>query len=136
MRHLLLTVLLGAIPVFAASPEVTAYLDSLHTEVKQSDPAFTGFDAKRGEQIFTSSHIGKRGEKVSCTSCHNVNLTASGKNIVTGKMIDPLAPSANPLRLSSVKEVKKWLRRNFKDVYNREGTALEKGDVLTYIDSK
>ena len=32
-----------------------------------------------------------------------------------------------------VAEVQKWLRRNFNDVYNREGSALEKGDVLTYL---
>jgi len=38
--------------------------------------------------------------------------------------------------LTSVKEVEKWLRRNFNDVYNREGTAQEKGDVLLYIMSK
>ncbi|RAZ53054.1 DUF1924 domain-containing protein, partial [Campylobacter hyointestinalis] len=28
---------------------------------------------------------------------------------------------------------KKWLKRNFKDVYLREGTAIEKGDVLYYL---
>ena len=33
-------------------------------------------------------------------------------------------------------EVKKWLKRNFKDVFLREGTAEQKGDVLYYIMSK
>ncbi len=32
-----------------------------------------------------------------------------------------------------MKEMKKWLRRNFNDVYKREGTAQEKGDVLLFI---
>ncbi|MDX3960423.1 DUF1924 domain-containing protein [Aliarcobacter skirrowii] len=32
--------------------------------------------------------------------------------------------------------MEKWLNRNFNDVYNREGTALEKGDVITYIINK
>ena len=48
----------------------------------------------------------------------------------------PLAPSVNKARLSDVKEVKKWLKRNFKDVFLREGTAEQKGDVLYYIMSK
>jgi len=51
-------------------------------------------------------------------------------------VIEPLSPTTNPQRLTDVKEVTKWLRRNFKDVYNREGTATEKGDVLTYILNK
>ncbi|MCJ7765447.1 MAG: DUF1924 domain-containing protein [Thiovulaceae bacterium] len=28
------------------------------------------------------------------------------------------------------------MRRNFNDVYNREGTSQEKGDVLRYIMTK
>lgn len=51
-------------------------------------------------------------------------------------MIEPLSPKANPTRLSETKTIEKWLRRNFNDVYIREGTAQEKGDVLTYILSK
>ena len=50
--------------------------------------------------------------------------------------IYPLAPSVNKARLSDAKEVKKWLKRNFKDVFLREGTAEQKGDVLYYIMSK
>jgi hypothetical protein len=43
------------------------------------------------------------------------------------------APSANPKSLTDVAEIKKWLKRNFNDVYGREGTAKEKGDVLTFL---
>ena len=39
-------------------------------------------------------------------------------------------------RLTDVNEIEKWLKRNFNDVYNREGTAMEKGDVITYIINK
>ena len=59
-----------------------------------------------------------------------------GKNVFTNKLIEPLSPNKNSARLTNVKDVEKWLRRNFKDVYNREGTAQEKGDVLYYINSK
>nr|WP_237754269.1 DUF1924 domain-containing protein [Geobacter sp. OR-1] len=62
-------------------------------------------------------------------------MKKSGKTLV-GKGIDPLAPSANKNRLVSVKETEKWLSRNFKQVYGREGTPREKGDVLKFISAQ
>lgn len=115
---------------------VEDYLSSLKTEVLKEDSNFKGFDVKRGEEIFTSKHIGKRGKEVSCTSCHGIDLTKSHENFFTGKIIEPLSPKVNPQRLTSIKEIEKWLKRNFNDVYNRVGTAKEKGDVITYILSK
>ena len=115
---------------------VDDYLNSLKQEVLKENPSFTGFDAKRGEEIFTSKHIGKKGKEISCTTCHTSNLNNSGENIFTGKTIEPLSPKANPKRFTDIKEIEKWMKRNFNDVYNREGTALEKGDVTTYIINK
>ena len=118
------------------SAVVDDYLNSLKQEVLKENPKFTGFDAKRGEEIFTSKHIGKKGKEISCTTCHTINLNNSGENTFTGKTIEPLSPKANPKRFTDVKEIEKWMKRNFNDVYNREGTALEKGDVTTYIINK
>ena len=115
---------------------ITDYLDSLSSEVKKENPNFQSFDKQRGEKIFTSKHIGKKGKEISCVSCHSNNFTQKGENMFTGKIIEPLSPKVNPKRLAKLKTIKKWLKRNFKDVYKREGTALEKGDVLTYILSK
>ncbi|MFY9070958.1 DUF1924 domain-containing protein, partial [Aliarcobacter butzleri] len=39
-------------------------------------------------------------------------------------------------RLTDINEIEKWLKRNFNDVYNKEGTAIQKGDVITYIINK
>lgn len=119
--------------LMAASPEVVQYMNELSKTAKVENSSFSGFDAVRGKEIFTSTHTGKQGKPMSCTSCHTVNLANSGKNSLTGKVIDPLSPRANPQRLTSTKEVTKWLKRNFMDVYAREGSAQEKGDVLTYI---
>lgn len=115
---------------------VNDYLKSLKDEVLKKEPNFKGFDYKRGEKIFTSKHIGKRGKEISCASCHTNNLNNSGENFFTGKEIEPLSPKANPERFTKLKNIKKWLRRNFNDVYNRKGTAKEKGDVVTYIINK
>jgi hypothetical protein len=130
MKILLLTPLL--INLCFASV-VDDYLGSLKQEVQKENSNFQGFDAKRGEEIFTSKHIGKKSKEISCTTCHTSNLSNSGENTFTGKTIEPLSPKANSKRFTDIKEIEKWMKRNFNDVYNREGTALEKGDVTTYI---
>jgi mono/diheme cytochrome c family protein len=135
MKSLVITLFCAA-SLFCANSEVTQYVQTLQSEALQANPAFKGFNLKRGQEIFTSEHIGKQGKKVACTSCHTTDLTAKGENYITGKVIEPIAPSVNQKRFTSAKEVAKWLRRNFKDVYNREGTAQEKGDVLAYMMSK
>lgn len=121
---------------FGFSAVIDDYLNTLKPLAKQENPNFSGFDAKRGEMIFTSTHMGKKGKEISCVSCHGNDFTKSHENFFTGKIIEPLSPKANPTRLSDAKTIDKWLKRNFNDVYNREGTNLEKGDVLTYILSK
>jgi hypothetical protein len=119
--------------LMAASPEVVQYMNELSKTAKVENSTFSGFDATRGKEIFTSTHTGKQSKPMACTSCHTTDLANSGKNALTGKVIEPLSPRANPQRLTSTKDVTKWLKRNFMDVYAREGTAQEKGDVLTYI---
>ena len=116
--------------------EMKAYIDELKKEAKEQNPSFVDFSAKNGEILFKTENIGKENKKLSCVSCHGSDLRQKAQNIFTGKDINPLAPSVNKARLSDAKEVKKWLKRNFKDVFLREGTAEQKGDVLYYIMSK
>ena len=116
--------------------EMKAYIDELKKEAKEQNPSFVDFSAKNGEILFKTENIGKENKKLSCVSCHGSDLRQKAQNIFTGKDIDPLAPSVNKARLSDAKEVKKWLKRNFKDVFLREGTAEQKGDVLYYVMSK
>lgn len=115
------------------NPAMQEYINTLKSQAKQENPNFKDFDATRGEKIFTLKNKGKNDEMISCQSCHGSNLKQGYTNAFTGKSIAPLSPSANPARLSDVKEVKKWLKRNFKDVFLREGSATEKGDVLYYL---
>ncbi|MDY0181081.1 DUF1924 domain-containing protein [Aliarcobacter skirrowii] len=127
---------LALISTLSFSATVDDFLNSLKQEVLKVDSSFKDFDFKRGEEIFLSKHIGKKGELISCASCHGTNLYEANQNYFTGKQIDALSPKANPKRFTDKKEIEKWLKRNFNDVYNREGTALEKGDVITYIINK
>jgi hypothetical protein len=76
------------------------------------------------------------GQARSCATCHNQDLKAAGRHAKTGKPIDPLAPSANPKRLTDTAEIEKWLLRNCKWTWGRECTAQEKADLLSFIRSR
>lgn len=123
---------------FSASrfnPEMTAFVEGLEKQAHKDDSSFKGFDAERGRKIFFEEHPNEKLGKISCATCHTSNLKNQGKT-TAGKAIEPLAPSANSKRLTNVKDVEKWLLRNFKQVLNREGTAHEKGDALMFISSQ
>ncbi|MFA6196400.1 MAG: DUF1924 domain-containing protein [Sulfurimonas sp.] len=138
MKKLLFASILVVLSIQAKefNPQMQEFMNSLQAEAKQQNPNFQGFDYARGEAIFTTQKMGKNGTLISCVSCHTTDLSKSGRNEHTNKVIEPLSPFANYTRFTDVKEVQKWLRRNFKDVYDREGTALEQGDVITYIVNK
>lgn len=93
------------------------------------------FTVDAGEQIWLAKHTHAKslGKERSCQSCHGSDLTAAGKHAKTGKVIDPLAPSANSERLTDIKTINKWFKRNCKWTLGRECTAQEKGDLLEYL---
>lgn len=96
--------------------------------------AAQSFSAERGATMWTQQHMQKKLQKpVSCASCHGTNLSRSGEHIRTGKLIEPMARSVNAERLTDVKKIRKWLRRNCRWTWGRECTTQEKGDFLQYI---
>lgn len=95
------------------------------------------FDAQAGARRWTENFTdAKTGESVSCASCHQADLRQPGKHTRTLKPIEPMAPSANPQRLTDIKKIEKWFLRNCKGTWGRECTAQEKGDFLVYIQSQ
>jgi hypothetical protein len=95
------------------------------------------FSADAGRTFWDSPHKdAATGQIRRCSSCHSDDLTQKGKHIITEKVIDPLAPSANPSRLTDREKIQKWLTRNCKFTLGRECTPQEKGDVLTMIRSR
>ena len=96
------------------------------------------FSAQRGEAMWMKDHPDPDDPtKVrNCTTCHGKDMRAKGKHARTGKVIDPIAPSANKERLTDVKFIEKWFKRNCKWVLARECTVQEKGDFLTYLRDK
>jgi hypothetical protein len=117
---------LAAQPALAETPN--EILASIQKEASGT-PGFQGFSPARGESFFKAKH----GNEWSCSSCHTDNPAAPGKHAKTGKVIDPLAPSANAERFTSPKKMEKWFKRNCNDVLSRVCTPQEKGDVLAYL---
>lgn len=138
MKKTVLTLCLvaGVANAMMLNPDMKNYINELKVQASKDDASFKDFDALRGEKIYFTKNAGKDAQILSCQSCHNADLSTNGINVFTNKTLDPLSPKANASRLTNVKDVKKWLKRNFKDVFLREGTAKEKGDVLYYIMTK
>lgn len=126
------TALLILVPALATSG---AYADTVGDLLKQYESqGASHFTAAAAEAQWTRAFVdAKSGEKRQCSLCHTEDLKRTGKHAVTGKAIEPLAPSANPKRLTDAEHVEKWFARNCKWTLGRECTPQEKGDFLVMI---
>ena len=115
-----------------------AQADAVADRLAEYQAAGAGpFTAAAGETLWNSTHPDPDGGAArSCTSCHTADLTQPGKHARTGKVVDPMAPSVNPTRLTDGKKIEKWFLRNCKWTFGRECTPQEKGDVLSFIKSR
>jgi hypothetical protein len=114
-------------PGFAAE---NALLAGYRGAASKENAAFKDFSATRGAAFYKN----KAGD-LSCSSCHGDSPTSIGKHASTGKVIKPLAPSANPERFTDAAKVEKWFGRNCNDVLERACTANEKGDFIAFVTS-
>lgn len=87
---------------------------------------------ERGQKLFTQRRKGNNLFE-SCAECHGAVPTGKGRDAVSEKAIAPLAPAANPKRLTDAGKVDNLLRVNCKDVVGRDCTAQEKADVLSWL---
>lgn len=99
---------------------------------QEAGVAVTTLSPTRGEALYRGEHPGKNGVMQSCANCHTANPKQAGQTRV-GKRIEPLAPVANPRRLTDAAQVEKWFRRNCTDVLQRECSAQEKGDFIAWL---
>jgi len=93
------------------------------------------FTEAAGARLWIQQHPGSKGSRA-CTSCHNEDPRKPGRHAVTGKLIEPMAPSVNAGRLSERVKIEKWLLRNCKWTLGRECTLQEQGDLLTFLKSQ
>ena len=131
------TIIRASIVTFATTAAIAqaAAVDELLQEFRAQGAR--DFNAAAGEKFWHQSFKDpKGGEDRRCDLCHTNDLRATGKHVVTGKAIKPLAPSVNPERLSDKSKIEKWLDRNCKWTAGRACTPQEKGDVLTMLRNK
>jgi hypothetical protein len=132
IRLLLAMVLfLTSMAVVAADQTIPTSLPELFTHYGADSPQ--PLDAGRGKELWFKKTLADDGKMRDCTVCHGDALNKPGKHIKTGKVIDPMAPSANKERFTDLAKVEKWFKRNCKWTLGRECTAQEKGDVLKYL---
>lgn len=105
------------------SPAVVSLLAELEADAQRP------FSAIDGDRRWHGIEPNNR----SCMSCHLESLYVQGRHERTGKVIEPMAPSVNPERLTDPKKIKKWFLRNCKWTFGRECTAQEKGDILLWL---
>lgn len=86
-------------------------------------------DANKGKELWDYELIPGK----SCKSCHGSDLSKAGSHVKTNKTIKPLSPSVNSKRLTKIKKINKWLKRNCKFTYKRECTPEEKISFIEFI---
>lgn len=133
LNHIASVRLLFRFAVFALSILIIPILNA--TEVADAmieefaGNAAVPFTTEAGNATWVAKQTNGR----SCESCHGESLFATGSHYKTGKLIEPMAPSVNPERLTERRKINKWFLRNCKWTYGRECTAQEKGDILLWL---
>ena len=113
---------LTPVPALAVSDVTRVLLE----ELQRNAPA--AFTAAAGKAAWFNDVDGR-----SCTTCHTQSVLVKGRHERTGKVIEAMAPSVNPQRLTDRKKINKWFLRNCKWTFGRECTAQEKGDILVWL---
>ena len=123
---------LASVSVLADTASAQKLADKYAVIAKTINPAATGLSVEDGKAFF-SRELTIRGKQVACASCHTANPANSGKHVVTGKPIQPLAPAANPKRFSDLDKVEKNFEKHCLDIIGRDCTAQEKGNFIAYL---
>lgn len=112
-----------AAPAQAATPQEILAAYSAQAQAPASP--------ERGQKMFVTDY--RQPLKLTCSSCHGEVPVKPHEHELSGKIIQPLAPGANPDRFTDAKKVENWFRNNCKDVVGRECTAGEKADLLAWL---
>lgn len=96
-----------------------------------SDKPFTAED---GRKFYLVRRTWQSGD-FTCSGCHTEDPKKEGKHIKTKMPIKPLAPSANPERFVDANIVEANFTAHCMDLHERDCTAYEKGNLITYLKS-
>lgn len=128
-------VLLQPQPSQAADPAREAIVAAYAVQAKAADAAFAGFSPARGEALYRARNS-VNPDAPSCASCHTDDPTRPGRHVKTGRVIEPVAISANAKRFTDAEKVEERFSRDCKSIIGRTCTALEKGDYIAFLASR
>lgn len=122
--------LLLAVPVLAAAADPAAVTELLAQYRKEGAADFAAAWAK---DAWTKEFPAADGRMRSCVTCHGGDLKQPGRHAKTGKVIDPMARSVNPDRLTDKAKIEKWFKRNCEWAWGRVCSPQEKGSFLLFL---
>lgn len=131
----LIVVLVASQAAMAADAARDAILATYATQAKSESPAFTGFSAQRGEALYRAKNTANS-DAASCAACHTDDPTRAGRHVKTGRVIEPVAVSANPKRFTDAEKVEERFIRDCKSILGRACSATEKGDYVAFMASR
>jgi cytochrome c peroxidase len=147
-----LVTLLAFGSAIAADPQ--SFLEQYARQAKEADSGFSGFSAERGRALYFRTHPVEGAGELSCASCHQADprkaseahrdqipcrachVVFSGQpesHRPTRREVRALAPVANPDRFTNEWRTEYWFGYNCKLLLQRECTAQEKGDFITWL---
>ena len=148
-----LALTLCSAPLLADTPE--QILERYAELAQREDPAFAGFSVEHGHELYLQKRVLPVVGAINCASCHmpdpREEIIAHKSKVLCRqchvindaehpypkdaklRKIAPLAPSANPKRLTDFDHVEAFLKPNCEMVFGRVCTTKEKGDVLSWI---
>ena len=104
-----------------------------HTQAIAENKDFAGPSAEEGKAFFNNKVKTANGKETACASCHTANPADKGKNIVTGKAIQPLSPAVNTKRFSDFDKVEAKFSQHCFDILGEDCTAAQKANYITYV---
>ncbi len=151
-----LVLLVGmSVPPAAKAGAVEELLDRYRAQAQAEAPDFRGFSAEDGRSFYVQKHplpvVGEVGcvschlddprrsvmrhrTRILCRACHVIDDAEHPDPLHAKKReIEAFAPVANPRRFSDPDLVEKWFHLNCNYLLKRPCTAVEKGNLLTWL---
>lgn len=115
---------------------LATYAESAKVEFKEQNGrgavSDKPFSAEVGRKFFLARRTWQSHD-YTCSGCHTNDPTKVGRHIETKKAIDPLAPSKNAERFTNFEKVETNFKKHCLDLYERDCTAYEKGNFISYL---
>jgi len=104
-----------------------------HTQAIAENKDFSGPSAEEGKIFFNNKVKAANGKETACASCHTANPADNGKNISTGKAIQPLSPVVNAKRFADFEKVEAKFTQHCVDILGQDCTAAQKANYISYV---